>query len=294
MRHERLFRFVSFLFLSPLSAFLTAAFKHLSPLLCISPSGACILTLQCAFKMHSNRATLFLSASCALISSCLSLPLNEPALQQPAALEPRATYAVVNIDGGSGTGQGGSSGGGIGAGGPGSSGGSPGGSGGSGAGNQPVPNPVTITVIQSPPTKTAVQTVFMTSPPVTNRVTDTVVVTKTVQIVNIEPETTLATSTAQPLPTSSAQPVLPVETSLLTSTPVSIPTISGVSIATPTSVLPLSTDSTLTTSIAAAPATSLSSSTEYDDGKWHTTYRAWNGTLTRRSNRSRPRLRAVF
>ncbi|KAK4176002.1 hypothetical protein QBC36DRAFT_15781 [Triangularia setosa] len=242
--------------------------------------------------MHSNRATLFLSP---LLLPCLALPLNEPALQQPAALQPRATYAVVNIDGGSfGTGPGGSSGGEIGAGGPGSAGGSPGGSGGSSAGNQPVPNPVTITVIQTPATKTAVQTVFMTSPPVTNRVTDTVVVTKTVRIVNIEPTAAPATSTAQPLPTSSAQPLLPVETSLLTSTSLSIPAVLSFSTATPTSVLPSPTDFTLTTPIVAAPETSLSSSTIYDDGKWHTTYPAWNGTLTRRSNRSRLRLRAVF
>ncbi|KAK4640610.1 hypothetical protein QC761_601120 [Podospora bellae-mahoneyi] len=249
--------------------------------------------------MHSNRATLFRLASYALFLPCFSLPLHESPLQQPAALAPRATYAVVNIDGGgSGTtpggSPGGSPGGGIGAGSPGTSGpGGSGGSGGSGTGNQPAPNPVTITVVQTPPTKTAVQTVFMTSPAVTNRITNTVVVTKTVEIVNIEPTSTPATSTAHPFPTSSAQPVLPIESSHLTSTLVSISSFLSSSTATPTSVLPSTTDVIVVTSIAAVPEPSLSSNTTYDDGKWHTTYPAWNGTLDRRSNRSRFRQRAA-
>ena len=211
--------------------------------------------------MHLGLAASLLSVIPLFVTTCIGLPVHEQRAAQSQALAPRATYSVVPIDGGTGPG--------------GSGGGSTGGSGGSGSGSGSGSGPgsaatVTVTVVETVPAKTSIQTIFVTSPPTTERVTDTVVVTKTVDIVNISAATTTTTT-----PTTS---LISTAQSSRT-TPPSAPSPSG-------------SVTTSFTSIAIPLQTGVSSTTTtYDDGKWHTSYPAWNGTLPRRGSRNWPRPR---
>ena len=204
------------------------------------------------FKMHLGRATSLFSVLPLFATTCLGLPVHEQRAAQSQVLGPRATYSVVPIDGGPGPG-------GSGGGGTGGSGGSGSGSGSGSAGT------VTVTVVETAPLKTSFQTIYVTSPPTTERVTDTVIVTKTVEIVN----SIISTAATSPTSTTQASRTTP-----------------------PTAPSPSGSVTTSFTSIAIALQTGISSSTTtYDDGKWHTSYPAWNGTLPRRGPRNWPRPR---
>jgi len=215
------------------------------------PTDTPLRALPCT--MHLGRATWLLSLIPLFGAPSLGLPVSDRQSATSQSLAARATYSVVPIDGGSG-----SSGSAGGPGGSGSSGGS-GGSGsgsGSGPGNSP-PGPVTVTVVQTLPPKTSVHTVYVTPPVPTQRVTDTVVVTKTIQIVDVASKS--ATSTTSNTPTPSL-------------TSVAIPLQTGV----------FSTTTGTTTS-----------TTTHDNGMWHTTYPAWNGTVWRRGSKNVPRPRRL-
>ncbi|KAK3318690.1 hypothetical protein B0H66DRAFT_558030 [Apodospora peruviana] len=240
-------------------------------------------------KMRVNwgNPSIFLSIS-VIFESCYSLPLNEQRVPQPNVLAPRATYSVVPINGGRPSS------------GPGSGSGS-----GSGQGNPAVT--VVHTVVETAPPKTSIQTVYKSSPPTT----DTVFVTKTVPIVPIQPNPTTTTTIIYAASSTSTSPTAVPATSAITisttSSTISLQT-STLPVSSLTSSLPISypslglaTPSTIVASIIASSATtspplqtssgvSSSSSSTYDDGMWHTTYPAWNGTsLARRQTRPRPR-----
>ncbi|KAK4134092.1 hypothetical protein BT67DRAFT_442000 [Trichocladium antarcticum] len=214
------------------------------------------------------------------VTASLSLPVNDHRHPRTPTLVPRATYSVVPIDGGAGSGGSGRSGG---------SGGAGGSTSGSGPGNPPDGGSVTVTVVETQAPKISFHTVYMTRPPVTDRVTDTVVVTKTIQIVDIGPETTPAshatpaTPTTRPTPTASSRPTLTTPTSTSTSTSIAISAISSTAAparitSSPSMHMPLQT--------AFSSSSSRSSrSTTQDGGSWHTTYPGWNSTLARRSSR---------
>ncbi|KAK4246455.1 hypothetical protein C7999DRAFT_15442 [Corynascus novoguineensis] len=190
-----------------------------------------------------------------LVSPCLSSPIYEHPRTPSRDLAPRATYSVVPIDGGSGPGGSGNPGG------PGS---------GSGSGSDSGPgtgswtsHPATVTVIKTLPQKTSLLTVYVTRPPTTRQVTETIFVTKTIKVV----DTSLVPSTSKfsispPFPTSTA-PTLPA----CTTTPL------------PTGF--------------ACKDPSASFTRKYDDGKWHPSYPPWNTSALRRGSRKSFRLRQV-
>ncbi|KAK4187119.1 hypothetical protein QBC35DRAFT_249818 [Podospora australis] len=248
-------------------------------------------------KMYINRATFYLATACAVVVPCLSLPFNEPG----QVVEPRATYAVVPINGG-GPGKGGA---GSGTGSSGEAGGPGNGSGsGSGAGSGPgklPPSPVapvTVTVVQTPPAQTAFHTVLMTSPPKsTDRVTDTVVITKTVEIVNIKPDTTSSLSTTTSTASAGLATISLTTPSLLQPSTLTSILTSTTSRASTISILPGSSTTTSPAAVTSAPLTTVppasetlftSGSTTYDNGQWHTSYPAWSGNMLRRRFHVRP------
>ncbi|KAL2019298.1 hypothetical protein VTK56DRAFT_9765 [Thermocarpiscus australiensis] len=227
--------------------------------------------------MHLNWATPLLSAV-SFSMTCLSLPFNEHRLPRPHGLELRATYSVVPIYGGSG---------------PGGSGSSDGSGSGSGPGSgqeKPSGGALTVTVVETLPARTSFHTIYKTSPPVTDRVTDTVIITKTIQIVNVAETTssTAITSLTRTTPMTSSQPTA-TRTTLSPSSlaaPISTPIPSNLDC--PTAISG-SVKSPTTTVIPLHTASSSSSGTTYDNGIWHTSYPAWNGTQVRRSFRQWPR-----
>ncbi|AEO66651.1 uncharacterized protein THITE_2114879 [Thermothielavioides terrestris NRRL 8126] len=209
--------------------------------------------------MHLGRTASLYAAVSLFATACPCLPFNEHRPAPSQVLAPRATYSVVPIDGGSGPG------------------GSNSGSGsGSDSGTSPI-GAVTVTVVQ-------------TLAPVTDHVTDTVVVTKTVQIVNIGPDTT--TRTADAAGTSTSQPSAASTTPPQTTQ--TLATISSPSNSTRPIVSCQPTTSPASIPVPLATGYSSSSSKTYDNGAWHTSYPAWNQTLPRRASRNwlRPR-RAV-
>lgn len=224
--------------------------------------------------MRLGRAASILPTISAFVSTCQCLPVIDQRLAPSPELAARATYSVVPIDGGSG--QGGSS--------PGGSGGSDSGSGaGSGPGLGPPPTgTVTVTVVATLPPKTSFRTVYVASPPTTERLVETFIVTKTIHIVDVaSPGSTTTTTTASDINTRTVS-----TTSAETGSQTTSIAVSSDSATTSQTV-------TLFTSAATPVPTALSSSTTtYDDGQWHTSYPAWNGTLPRRGSgsRLRPRL----
>ncbi|KAK0629697.1 hypothetical protein B0T17DRAFT_615441 [Bombardia bombarda] len=194
-----------------------------------------------------------------------SLPLNAPQVAEPDVLAPRATYSVVPISGGSG----------------------PGGSGGSGSGSGPGSGSPVVTVIETVvktlPPKTSIETVYKLSPPTT----DTVFITTTISIANTKPQPTTVTSVVYVTPTPSPQTSQAQHNVITISLNCNkhgnyinqdyIHLIFGLFQLTNW----VSGTSTVTTT---------STSTTHDDGMWHTTYPAWNGTiLAGRAQWFRPR-----
>lgn len=189
--------------------------------------------------MHLGRGISLFPLIPLFVGHTLSFPVLPP-----QNLAPRATYSVVPIDGSSDPGGAGD----AGSGGAGS---------GSGSGSSPA-GTVTVTVVETLPPKTSIHTVYKTLPPVTNTVTDSYVITETLEIVNIGTE--CATSPTSGSLTSTTTP----QSSLGPSTLSSFTATLGPSI----------------TTVPVPSQTGLSSSTvTHDDGKWHTSYPAWNGTL---------------
>jgi hypothetical protein len=236
--------------------------------------------------MHIRRITRILSATTALVTTCKGLPL-EPRAADSDALAPRATYAVVPIDGGA------------------SRGGSPGSGSGPGWGDAAITVVTTVTSLpvttrpnaptdvpivdieQQPKTTTKVVYVEQTTSATTSTTSTTSTSTTS---------TTSATSATSTTTSSSASSVqtTTVETADTSSLPSTVPTTARA-----TTTMPASS-STVSTTTPTIPATTTppavlptiataSTSTTYDDGMWHTFYPPWNGTkLNRRA--SRPRL----
>lgn len=206
--------------------------------------------------MHLGRSTPLFPLTLLLVGHSLCLPVDEHRPPQQG-LAPRATYSVVPIDGGSD--QGGAD----------NAGGSGGAGSGSGSGSDPGNSPagtVTVTVVETLPPKTSIQIVYKTLPPVTKTVTDSYVITETLEIVNI------GTGCATSLTSDS-----------LTTTTLAIPT-STLAASSQLSSAALTTASfaaSLSPSTTAAPSQTGfgSGTTAHDDGKWHTSYPAWSGTL---------------
>ncbi|KAH6856390.1 hypothetical protein B0I37DRAFT_74699 [Chaetomium sp. MPI-CAGE-AT-0009] len=221
--------------------------------------------------MHFSRAIPLCSAFTLLFSSCMSLPVDEYRLKATQQLAPRPTYSVVPIDGGSGPG--GSSG----------SGDSGGSDSGSGPGSNPGNPPVTVTIVKTLPQKTSFHTVYVTSPPRTERVIETVIVTKTIQVVNISQDA--KTTTTAVLPVSETHPIslssnleAPTSTTSLAST--TIPSSDSLPTTRPAGI-PLQTGCTSTSS-----STSTIPTQGEGDGKGHpSSYPSWNGTILRRGSR---------
>ncbi|KAL2133324.1 hypothetical protein VTI74DRAFT_2554 [Chaetomium olivicolor] len=226
--------------------------------------------------MHLGRISYLIAAFPVFIPSCLSLQVNEQKPSQVLGLALKATYSVVPIDGGSG-------------------------SSGSSAGSGSVPGSVTITVVETLPPKTSFQTIYVASPPTTVRVTETVVVTETIRIINVSPEGR-TTTTAKAATSESdefktrATPVMTPQTSspsIISSsssscTLTSLPALGSFDSSTRTAARTPSI-----TSVSVPLGTSLSSSssstTPYNGSTWHTSYPAWNSTMRqKRWPRRRP------
>ncbi|KAB5554626.1 hypothetical protein GE09DRAFT_134060 [Coniochaeta sp. 2T2.1] len=269
--------------------------------------------------MRLQWSTSFLLTISVCSDISFSLPISEQHPDEAAVLAPR--YSVVPIDGGLGSGGSGGSGGGA-----------SGDNGGAGA------SPVTVvqTVTLLPKTT---ETVSRSSPPETQRVTDTIVLTASpvavvtqtaILTVDIDQPADTKTETSvvyitPSLPPSSSSPSTsspPVSSrtppsshptqsvTLSTSVSVSWQTASSSPTETPTavsttfsSILQTSIQtSSLQTATMQSGSTTLfpttttgttttfsplsTSSRTFDNGQWHTTYPAWNGTMIRRFSRS--------
>ncbi|KAJ9160951.1 hypothetical protein NKR19_g2745 [Coniochaeta hoffmannii] len=253
--------------------------------------------------------SLLLAISICSHLSC-SLPIGEQQADAPAILAPR--YSVVPIDGGSG--------GGDGSGGDGSA---SGGAGNGGSGGSP---PVTVVqTVTLPPATTS-------SPPETQRVTDTIVLTASPAVVtqtailtvdidqpwetktetsviyitpSSPPSSSPSPPVSSPMPTTPSPPISTSTQGVTTSTswqPVSVSWQTASSSSTKTSdavsttfssilqtpaleepaTMPSGSPTLIPTTTEPLPTTLSSSSSTFDDGVWHTTYPAWNGTMIRR------------
>ncbi|KAI0012122.1 hypothetical protein F4779DRAFT_614833 [Xylariaceae sp. FL0662B] len=233
------------------------------------------------------RVNLPVSLLLALLSICgpsSALPFILRREQTSESLAARATYSVIPIDG----------------------------SGGEGDDSGSTATPVTVIETIKPTPATTTRTVTESSPPVT----DTIIITadttmhtlsSTVSVIDITPTTDAQTTTLTDYdnaPASTASPSTNSSTAAITSKASETVTLNATTsslqtstqatsasasvlpyLTTSTSTLPTST-STLPTTIATTsiPLSSWSSSSSYDDGYWHTSYPAWNDTMTRRSS----------
>ncbi|KAK4126626.1 hypothetical protein N657DRAFT_569081 [Parathielavia appendiculata] len=214
--------------------------------------------------MHFGRTTSLVCAFHLFITPYWCLPVDEHHLSHSQGLSPRATYSVVPIDGGPGP-EDGSSGSGTGA----------------GSGSSPVKT-VTVTVVEAPPPKTSFHTVYITQAPVTYRTTDSLMVTKTIQIVSMGPPRSASSafvssaSTGEPASTSSATTSPPSR--LASTSPTSLRSFLSTSTTIPLSSAPSSTTAPLQTGLTTSTRT-------HDNSQWHTSYPSWNGTLLHRESR---------
>ncbi|KAL2189912.1 hypothetical protein L209DRAFT_144908 [Thermothelomyces heterothallicus CBS 203.75] len=215
--------------------------------------------------MLFGRGTALFLVSSLLVLPCLSLPTNEQRQAGSQQLGARATYSVVPIDGGSGPGGSGESGG------PGgSSSGLGPGLGGSGR------DPVTVTVIKTLPHETSFRTVYVTPH------TETVVVTKTIRVVDVGPAPTSLTTTASNTSTPSTSGIDPTSSIPPIASPSPTTAVSRPSSA--SAKAPLQTGFTST-------GVSASITSTYDDGRWHTSHPFRNGTVWHQVSRDRRWLR---
>ncbi|KAB5572760.1 hypothetical protein GE09DRAFT_683659 [Coniochaeta sp. 2T2.1] len=266
--------------------------------------------------MRLQWSTSFLLTISVCSDISFSLPISEQHSDLAAVLAPR--YSVVPIDGGSGSG---------GSGGPG--GGAAGDNGGAGA------SPVTVVQTVTLPPKTT-ETVSRSSPPETQRVTDTIVLTASpvavvtqtaILTVDIDQPADTKTETSvvyitPSLPelssSSSSKPSPPVSSptppsshptqSVTASTSVSVswqsasssPTETPTAVSTTfssilqtsiqtsslqTATMQSGSTTLFPTTTTGTTTTSSTSSGTFDNGQWHTTYPAWNGTMIRRFSR---------
>ncbi|KAE8445787.1 hypothetical protein EG329_012845 [Mollisiaceae sp. DMI_Dod_QoI] len=231
---------------------------------------------------------LHFSTTLFVASSLLCLGSSLPFFPRKAALEPRATYSVVPVDGGSAA--------------PTNT---------AGQGEVTIvktvvetPTPATQTIIETdtlPPTTDIIistqtvagpettQTVDITLTPVA---TPTTVTATEYSVIDISTPTTIVlppTATTSQTSTKSSELAAPPNTSTNTAPTISVPktTISSTTAdlslsatASASSTAKNSNTSSITTSIPLASASTAS----YDNGQWHTTYPTWsNGTATLRT-----------
>lgn len=221
--------------------------------------------------MQFDRVAALLLVSSLLVLPCLSLPTNEQRQAGPQPTGRRATYSVVPIDGGSG---------------PGRSGGSEG-SGGSdtnlGPGHGgPGRDPVTVTVTKTLSQETSFKTIYYFTPrPTTEHVTETVIVTKTIRVVDISPALISPTTTN-------------------TRNTTSMPSVGGIdSSSMPQTTMPPPASTAPTSSSAKGPAqtgssgswASTSVTSTSGDSNWHTSHPFRNDTSWHQVHRERRRLR---
>ncbi|KAI1114356.1 hypothetical protein F5Y14DRAFT_414803 [Nemania sp. NC0429] len=206
-----------------------------------------------------NLPISLLVAVSSLCSSSSALPFLWKRTPTTEVTAPRPTYSVVPIDGSGG--QGGDA-----------------------------DTTLTVTVTSAP------TTIVESPPPVTETVTVSgKPATRTISVIDIQPTTEFVTTTLIATPTTSTShttlSIPPISTTRITSTiptPSPSPSPSSPStISSPyytTSIRPTNATVTLSHPIS-TPAVTWTTSTSYDNGFWHTTYPAWNGTHTRRFDR---------
>lgn len=222
--------------------------------------------LQKQHAMRFGHLPSFLFYAISLFTpACVSWPLDAR-LPSSQGLAPRATYSVVPINGDSGSG----------------------GAGGSGSGTGcPPSRTVTVTVVETLGPETSFRTVFVPLP-TTERVTDTIVITKTIHTVDVEPETTAGIPTNRTATTSTLAILPPSSLSSSASASVGFSSSSASRVSgSVKSYTMITTPVQTALSTSTATATATTTRTASNDGIPHTTYPAGNGTVARRSTRLR-------